>query len=75
MNNYRLDRGLVIQIGEKQYAFQRQIEGEIQFEEIETGRIVVFPQNALIADVLKGKIKIVTSSIKGNPIRLKVTVR
>lgn len=66
MAQYRLDRGLVIQSGSHQYAFQRAVENSIQFEEIETGRIKVFERDQLVADILQGFVHVLTSSL-GQP--------
>jgi len=62
MNQYRLNRGLTIHVDNQRYVLQRLIENEIQFEDIETGRVKMFRRDFLVSEILKGSIKIVSTS-------------
>lgn len=64
MNQYRLDRGLTIHADDQRYVLQRLIENEIQFEEIETGRVKIFGRDLLVSEILKGSIKVVSTSFE-----------
>ncbi len=56
---YRLVRGLVIQIGDRKLAFQREInERTVQFEDIETGAYRAFKRAELVLKIADGRIAV-----------------
>lgn len=56
MASYRLERGLLIQKGERQLAFHRQIDAQtVQFEDVRTGSMQHFQIDRLVHDIAYGK--------------------
>ncbi len=59
MGIFRLERGLVVQRGDRKFAFQRQIDGEtIQFEDVLTGAFEIYKISAFLKKVNSGAISI-----------------
>lgn len=72
MGIYRLERGLVVQLGERKLVFQRQIDNEtIQFEDIRTGAFTIFKVGDFITKVGKGALSIY--SVNGDASDLGIT--
>lgn len=61
---YRLERGLVVQIGDRRFAFQRQIDANaVQFEDVQTGQIRSFGVDHFRKEVDSGHFRILHNTV------------
>lgn len=66
MSIYRLERGLVVQIGERKLAFQRQLDDStIQLEDVRTGAFSTFKTADLVRKISKGDITVLGQQANG----------
>lgn len=60
MGVYRLARGFVVQIGERRFAFHRDLDSRtVQFEDIDTGAYRTMSRADLVTQVMDGKIAVI----------------